>query len=231
MVAKPHKVLGRPARNALAGALLVIGVIALYNWMVAPHVAYLHAVQQLAPAVERMAAENDRIRRTLGPDLRRLQSVRRERADVQKELFAGAEFTALVRSLPELVEQTGCTVIVADFTGSGDPGPGRGAEPNTAFTIRRAGVTVRGTLDQIAALLDRLQEHRPKVWVDAFRMERSATPPDPQRTGKAESAVGPDREPFSEPGADLFKCQLAMTMYTLAQVKSERSGNRGGPVP
>jgi hypothetical protein len=200
--------------------LLVIGAVAMYNWVVSPHVAYLHAVQQLEPAVERMAAENERIRRSLGPDIRRLQSVRRERAGVQEGLFADTELIALIRNLPALVEQTGCTVVVADFTGGGDPG----ADPDAAFTIRHAGLTVRGTLDQITALLDRLQKHRPKVWIDAFRMERVAARPDLTRTG-------PDAERSSEPGVAPFKCQLVMTMYTLAPAGPGQSGKRAGPVP
>ncbi len=170
--AEPHNFLGRSARNAWSGALLIIGVIAMYRWVVSPHVAYLQAVQRLAPAVDRMAAEDDRIRRSLGPDLRDLQSVRRERADAQEGLFTDAEFTVLIRNLPAVVEQTGCTVVVADFTEGSDLGPGHGADPDPALRIRHAGLTVRGTLDQIAALLDQLQKNRPRVWVDALRMER-----------------------------------------------------------
>jgi hypothetical protein len=202
-----HNMLGRSARNALAGALFVIGTIAMYRWVVSPHVAYLRAVQRLGPAVERMAAEDDRIRRSLGPGLRRLQSMQQERTDLQEGLFTRAEFTSFIRNLPALVEQTGCTVIVADFTGGSDPGATRGADPDAAFTARPAGLSVRGTLDQLTALLDRLQKNRPRVWVDTFRMER---------VGGA--------------GTEPFKCQLALVMYTLAEPAPARPGENEGPV-
>src|SRR5512146_231053 len=120
-----------------------------------------------------MATENSRIRRSLGPGLRDLKNARRDRAAVQERLFAPDEFTTFIRSLPALVEQTGGT----------DPGAAHDAGPEAAFTSRHAGLTVRGTLDQITALLQRLQENRPRVWVDAFRMECGAARGDPARDG------------------------------------------------
>ena len=47
----------KATRNASSAALLAIGVLALYNWVLAPHVGYLHAVQRLGPVVDRVTEE------------------------------------------------------------------------------------------------------------------------------------------------------------------------------
>jgi hypothetical protein len=215
----------------LSGALFVIGVFAMYRWVVSPHVAYLHAVQRLEPAVERIAAEDDRIRRSLGTGLYRLQGVRQERAVLQERLFTNAEFTTFIRNLPALVEQTGGTVLVADFTGGSNGGSAPGAGPDAAFAIRHAGLTVRATLDQIAVLLDRLQKNRPKVWVDALRVGQLPVRPAAPRDGLMGPAAGPEAERFSGSGAEPFQCQLALTMYTLADPAPARPPESKGPVP
>jgi hypothetical protein len=221
-----HNRFSRSGRSALWGALLLIGVAALYNWMVAPHVAYLRAVQRLAPAVERVALENERIGRTLGPSLQHLQDLRRERTAVRAGLFPDAEFTTFLRDLPALVEQTGCVIVVADFTGGNDAaatGEGRAVSLRT----RQAGLTVRGTLAQITGLLERLQGNRRKVWVDSFRMERVESP----RRGGVDRPRRPDAEPRAGSGAEQFKCQLVMTMYVIGEAAPYRSGGTTGPVP
>jgi hypothetical protein len=226
-----HKMVGRSARNALPGALLLVGIIAMYHWVVAPHVAYLRAVERLAPAVERMAVENDRLRRTLGPSLRHLQRVRQEQADIQAGLFTGGGCTAFIRALPSRVEQSGCLVVVADFTGGSEPRRIRAAGPEAAFSTRHVGMTVRGTMDQIAAVLDWLQENRPRVWVDAFRMERVAAGPGPMGNGRARPAPAPEAEQFSASGADLFQCQMVLTLYTRPDPAPAGAPESGNPVP
>ena len=50
-------------RYALTAAPFVIGAAALYNWVISPHVGYLHAVQRLEPVMGKMAEELDAVRR------------------------------------------------------------------------------------------------------------------------------------------------------------------------
>ena len=45
--------LNRSTRDSVFAALIVIAAIAMYNWIVAPHVDYLFAAQQYEFAIEK----------------------------------------------------------------------------------------------------------------------------------------------------------------------------------
>jgi len=184
--------LSRSRRNALSAALIVIGAVAMYNWTVRPHVGYLRAVQRLEPVVSEIAVEKDRVRATLQPKLLKLRTLQQELAKVHEEFFTCEGSKAFVHDLQSLVEGTGCTVLVAAFTGDDSR---QVREPDKAVGVQASHVslTVQGQYDQIVALLERQRNSRQKVWVDSCRMERSGT------------------------AAGQLKCQLALTTYTVLE--------------
>jgi hypothetical protein len=183
---------GRSMRSALSTALLIIGAIAVCNWVAWPYVGYLHAVQQLEPVVGQMAEEKDRIHGNLDTKLLQARAMERELADIRAGLFRGAEVAEFFRNLPMLVEQTGCLIVLADFT-DGDAGPARRGDKPDALEASHANLTVLGQYEQLIALLERLQNDRRKVWVDSCRVERY------------------------DAGRGLCRCQLAVTIYALAE--------------
>jgi len=185
---------GDSKSNVLPVALVVIGAIAMYNWMVRPHVSYLHAVQRLEPVVGQMADERDRICGTLDARLERLRAMRRELAEVRGGLFTRDELKGFIPDLQSLVEQTGCAVVMADFSDGTETRPARGAGSQAAeVKASRANLTVLGRYDQIITLLERLRSNRRKVYVDSCRLELSDA-----RLGQ-------------------LKCQLALTTYAVLE--------------
>lgn len=187
-----NRTVGRPMRGALWTALLIIGAIAVCNWVAWPYVGYLRAVQQLEPVVGQMAEEKDRIHGNLGPKLRQVRTMEQELADIHAGLFRGDEVAEFLRNLPSLVEQTGCIIVLVDLTG-GDTGPARRGDEPHALEASHAGLTVLGQYEQLIMLLERLQNDRRKVWVDSCRVQR-----------------------YDE-GRGLYRCQIAVTIYALAE--------------
>ena len=179
-------------RGALWTALLIIGAIALWNWVAGPYVGYLRAVQQLEPVVGHMAEERGRIHGNLDPKLRQVQTMKQELAAIRAGLFRGDEVAECLRNRPALVEQTGCVIVLADLT-DGAAGPVRRADKTDALEVSRAGLTVLGQYEQLITLLERLQSGRRKVWVDSCRVERHDA----------------DR--------GLYRCRLTITIYALAE--------------
>lgn len=192
MSADRNSTIGRPMRSAGPAALLIIGVLAVCNWVAGPYVGYLRAVQQLEPVVGQMAEEKDRIHGNLGLKFRQMRTMQQELADIRAGLFSRGEAGEFLRNLPALVEQTGCIIVLADFT-DGDAGSARrGDEPDT-LEVSGANLTVLGQYEQLIALLERLQNDRRKVWVDSCQVER----------------FDADR--------GLCRCRLAVTIYALAE--------------
>lgn len=162
--------LGRSRRQVLSAAPVIIGAIVLYNWTISPQLSYLRAVQRLEPVVDGMAEQNDRICGGLADKRQRLQMMQQQLHDLGDQLFTYDESRTLVRDLQSLIEQTGCTVILAELTRGNDrqaedpSGPG-GVE---ALRVR---LTLRGQYDEITAVLGQIGAHNPRMWVKTCQID------------------------------------------------------------
>ncbi|MCU0914554.1 MAG: hypothetical protein MUC88_08335 [Planctomycetes bacterium] len=196
----------RVARDTSSVALLLIGLLALCNWVLVPHVGYLRALQRLESAVARGSEERDRIGGSLEDQVAQWRSLQRETAGLAERLFQAREAQTFVRDLLPFVEETGCVVVLADYAGGGpaEPVPEGfpdavscvgGPEPNApvALVVSHLDLTAAGTLDQITALLERIENHHPRVWVDACRFD------------------------FPHGYSGRMECHLVLTMYVAQQ--------------
>jgi hypothetical protein len=181
------------ARNAFSAALVGIGVLALYNWVLAPHVGCLHAMQQWGSALQRVAEERDRICSTLDAKVSRWKALQGEAAELGQGVFTVEGARVFVRDLLPLVEATGCAVVLADFTGKGKAE--RRDEPNAPVALEASPLhlVASGTPDRVSALLQRLVDHRPRVWIDSCQCD------------------------FSEGQTEAVECSLVLTLYTIRQ--------------
>jgi hypothetical protein len=163
----------KAARHASSAALLAIGVLALYNWVLAPHVGYLHAVQRLGPVVGRVTQERERICSTLDGKVGQWRTLQQDKAKLDEGVFTVEQAKAFARGLLPVVEETGCAVIRADF----NPGTRtqRLDEPNLPVVIEvsRMNLDVLGQPDQVSALLQRLRDSRPRAWIDSCQCDFS----------------------------------------------------------
>lgn len=178
-------------RNALSIALVAICAAAMYNWILSPQVGYLRAVQRYQPVVDEMAKQTGKLGRTLDKKRQRLRSLQSEWTEMRDSLFTPAQAKGFLGSLQSFVEQSGCRVVTADFSGEARAEPSGKIKEAGGATAFLAAVTVVGAYDQIVALLERLQTNRPKVWVDSCGLKLSDV-----RTGRLE-------------------CRLALTLYAL----------------
>ena len=161
---------GKTKRYASSGALLVVGALALGHWLLSPHLGYLHAVERLEPIVAHMAEERERICDARDAKLEEVERLRSELVAAGDQFFTESQTEVFVRGLLPLIEATGCTVVAADFTGGGDAIAAPDANEPLGVVANTADVTVLGQHNQIAVLLERLQTHQPKVWIDACRV-------------------------------------------------------------
>ena len=158
-------------RHASSATLVIVGVIALYNWVLAPQVGYLQALQKLEAVVGTVGEEKDRIQETLDAKVDQWRSLQQELAKLEEGIFTAQEAKAFVRCLLPLVEETGCVVVMADFAGKEETT--RIEEPNVPLVmdVFHPSLVVSGSSDQVLALLQRLQDSRPRVWIDSCQCD------------------------------------------------------------
>lgn len=183
--------IGTSKRRAFSAALILVGAVALYNWVVSPHVGYLHAMRRLEPVVGRMVEQRQRIRGALDGKRQKLRSLQREFAETRQGFFTREESEAFTHNLQSFIEQVGCSIVIADFTYGSDGKQDRGPGMPAAVQDYHIGVIVWGYYDEITALLDRLQNNQPIVWVDSCRMD------------------------LLDARGGMLECRLALTTYVL----------------
>jgi hypothetical protein len=191
MIADRIRTHPRAVRHASSAALVLLGVVALYNWILAPQVGCLHAMQELGAMMERVAAEKERLDGTLETKVRQWQSLQRERTELEEGVFTTDGARAFLQGLLPLVEEVGCTIVLADLVG--DNKTTRIEEPNVPIVVEvsHPSLVVSGQPDQVCALLQRLQENRPRVWIDFCQCD------------------------FPEGGTGPAECNLVLALYAV----------------
>jgi hypothetical protein len=203
--ADPVRRYPKTARNASSAALLALGVLALYNWVLAPHVGYLRAVQRLGPVVGRVTQERDRVCRTLEGKVGQRRTLQEDKAELEEGVFTVEQAQAFRRGLLTLVEETGCAVLRAEF--NPDARTQRLDEPNlpVVMEVSRMNLEVLGRPDQVSALLQCLKDSRPRAWTDSCQCD------------------------FSGPEGGQVECNLTLALYVIVE-RREGTPNATGRV-
>lgn len=163
------------------GVLLLIGIVAIYNWVVSPHVALLVASQRYARAANHRIETAEAISEKVRLKRDELEGLLVERAKWSGGTFDVAGADEFLRSLQMLCREAGCTRVSVSYlqaeeltapepesTTDGDDEP-RPTAPSL-LVAKGALITVQGGYEDIVTLSDALQSHRTKVWIDRLEM-------------------------------------------------------------
>jgi hypothetical protein len=169
--------------------------VVLYNWIVCPHLGYLHAMQRLEPVLSHVADKLDMMSGVRDEKLSRLRMLERQLAEVQTGFFTAGEARQFIHDLQDLVETAGCTLATAVFTQ--EDGAAVWAESDTPEAVQsfRLHATIVGRHEQIVKVLEGLQERRQRVRVEFCRLDLL----DPG-IGRLELQVGLGIHVISPPG-------------------------------
>ena len=161
----------RSSRQAVFAALVLIVAVAMYNWIVAPHVTYLRAVQTYDPVVDRVAQEKASIKDLLIGRRKMLEDLEAQFARMRQVVYTGEQARQLFGDIEAMAAEYKCTVTTVDSASDrstrivgGDPESLRLEPVDTS-------VTITGAYDGIRAFLDRLQAQPRKIWVRSLTME------------------------------------------------------------
>ncbi|HUT29886.1 MAG TPA: hypothetical protein VMX13_08850 [Sedimentisphaerales bacterium] len=163
--------LNRSSRNAAAGSLVLIAGLAMYNWIVAPHAAYLSAAQRHESSVVTIAKKNEHISRIVQIKREKLKKLREQSSQLMSTLFTAEKSKEFFEDLEAISEQAGCSVYSLNFINKAPDPYSVQPEEAAGMVDKIAVLSIIGGYENVIKLLERLQMRSEKVWIDSLRMQ------------------------------------------------------------
>lgn len=157
----------RPARTALLAALVLIGAVAIYNWIVAPHRNYLLAAQRYKSAVGLLERKNQTIRQDLTVKRTKLEELQEKLRQIHLWLFDPAEAENFFTNIRTKSKQAGCIVSLLTLSPGSPASEEKRSKSNHYITKQQAILSVAGSYENIVTLMDKLQDSPKKVCIDS----------------------------------------------------------------
>ncbi|MCH8216494.1 MAG: hypothetical protein IH892_06945 [Planctomycetes bacterium] len=183
---------GSQAGAVLMG-LVLVAAVAMYSWIVAPHVDYLRAVQNYEPVLDDIAREKDELQDLVVRRREMLDQINKKLDDLSGTLFTYAQARDLPQEFAAVAEQYGCWVTAVDL--SDEPVSIFGAEMGDMSIIDavEAEVSVVGDYNGLTAFVKRVQGRDRKIWINSLTIRM-----------------------LDDEGGRL-ECHLAMTIYVIEE--------------
>ena len=158
------------SRKAVSTSLIIIAVIAMYNWMVAPRAKYLSAAQQYGSAMEKVIKKNKIIETKVRIKKKELQKLKEQSVQLQNLLFTPDEAREFFSDLQAISEESGCLVYSVNLI-TDKQSPQHGQLEGTAGIVTRSAIlSVVAVYRNITQLIQRLQSRTQKVWIDSINL-------------------------------------------------------------
>ena len=187
--------------RAFAGALLLVGIVCVRNWVVTPHLACLQASQQYESVTTQSIKKSKTVNHELLAQRTRLEQLVAQYASLSGMAFSPAGAEEFLDGLAAFCEQSGCVVASLTFLNSEDRKDG---DAGLSIVAKGAALTVHGAYGNITRLIDRLQVRREEVWIDELRITRLA------------------------PDSSQVVCHLAIAIYV--NLDEENVDHENGPI-
>ncbi len=167
--------------RAAIGAVFLIGVIGICNWVVRPHVTLLVASQRYERAAGRRIETSQTVNDEVRQRQEELQGLLAQRAEWSQMTFDVAGAEEFLRSLQEPCHEAGCRLISLNYLPAErlkapEAPPSADSEDSetpprvTSLLARGALITVHGPYRSVVRLIGTLQSHSKKVWIDRCQM-------------------------------------------------------------
>ena len=168
MVVKHLVKVNRSTRHAVSASLIVIALLAMYSWLVAPHVAYLSVVQGYESVTASLVNKNKLINSKVKVKRIKLQELQEKSAQLQSTLFTSDKAREFFSDLQAISEQTGCMVQSLNMIKINPKE--KQSENNSGIVTKSAVLSVVGLYKDIPRLIQRLQARTQKVWIDSIKV-------------------------------------------------------------
>jgi Tfp pilus assembly protein PilO len=157
-------------RTVMLAAFMMIGVVAFYNWTVAPHRNYLIAAQRYESAVDLLDKKNQRIRYDLKVKRNKLDELQEKLRQIQLGLFDPVEAGQFLNNIQTESEQAGCVVSLLTFATGSAVSEKNHSNLYNSINKQQAVLNVSGGYTNIIALMKKLQDTPKKVCIDSVEI-------------------------------------------------------------
>jgi hypothetical protein len=157
--------------NAVFVALVLIGIFAIYNWIVVPHENYLMAAQRYKSVTDVLARKNEIISKDMMVKKKKLEKLQDEFEQVHTGLFDPVGAKEFFSDIDVMAESTNCiirslNVSQAESALKADQPKARGD-----ITANHAALSVVGNYGNIVALIGKLQDRPQQVRINSLSIK------------------------------------------------------------
>lgn len=161
--------------RVIIAALCIIGILAVHNWLVSPHVASLRAAQRYERATSMAVKESETIGRELQAKRQGLERLLAEQTVLAEGIFYPAEVEQFFNALEPLCAETQCTVNSFSHADKDNPIRRGVGDVNMPVLQKTATLTLQASYGNIVRLVERLQAYPRKVWIDKLKILSGTT--------------------------------------------------------
>lgn len=160
----------RSKRTTFLASFVLIGAIAVYNWIVAPHRNYLMAAQRYQSVAGELSKKNQIISNNITIKKKEIKELQEEFKQVQSMLFDPLGVGKFFSDIQIFSEEANCVVDSLTFSPASRASDTDSPETNSYITAHRAILSVMGGYGSIVALINKLQERQQQVRIDSIRL-------------------------------------------------------------
>ncbi len=181
----------RPSpRNLAFAALVLMGAIAVYNRVVAPHANYVLAAQRYESVADKLTRKKQAIINNVKIKKKELEGLEEKLEQMRTNLFEPIEAKEFFSDIEVMSEGANCTIYSLDVsqTRSALKAERSGARGYT--TANHAKLSVVGSYRNMVVLMNKLQGSPRQVWIDSVSIK-----------------------PISD-SSNQLKCDISIVIYT-----------------
>ena len=161
----------RSSKNVMLAALVLIGMIAVYNWIVVPHANYLIAAQRHKSVIDVLAKKNEIISKDVIVKRKELEELQGELEQVRISLFDPIGAKEFFSDIEDMAEDTDCIIHSLDVSQARSALKADRSKASSYITANRATLSVVGNYRNIVALMSKLQDRLEQVQIDSVSIK------------------------------------------------------------
>jgi hypothetical protein len=171
MLIKDISKLNHTSQNSLFAAIFVIALAAMYQWIFNPHVKYLNAAQRYDSVLDKYMERNKALNNQIKIKTEQIETLSNQLSQAANTVFTPSEARNFFGSLQNSLEKTGCAINTLNLVGDKNKNKRKQSDESTGITANSASLNFSGPYKSIIGIIEKMQKHNPKVWIDSFNIE------------------------------------------------------------
>jgi hypothetical protein len=188
------------SKHILIAAIILIGFVAFYNWVIRPHTGYLMAAQKYETVTAELAKKSQMVRKNVQKAKENLSGLQKKFEQFNTNLFDPNGADEFFGGIQNMAESIKCTVYSLNLPPAYQPSKAGGSSEVSGIIARRATLSIGGTYRNIIKVMNRLQERSERVQISSISIK------------------------LVDDDSDLLKCDMAVTVYVIRESEENPNG-------